>query len=132
MPGKSHKYGLKLYKICTPESYTWNFQVHAGKTNNVDGLNTTESLTVSLTKSAVNLGSTISLDQGNKSNHVLSEGNKENNGRKRCRGCYDKISKNENAKLASNKARRVSSYCVQCESKPHLCISCFAEKHEFQ
>ena len=62
LPGKSHKSGLKLYKICTPEAYTWNFQVYAGKTNNVDGLNATESLTVSLPKSALNLGSTIYSD----------------------------------------------------------------------
>ena len=63
--------------------------------------------------------------------NVLSEGNKENNGRKGCRGCYDKISKNENSKIARNKARRVSTYCVQCEGKPHLCITCFAEEHGF-
>ena len=43
-------------------AYTWNFQVYTGKTNNVYGLNTTESLTVSLTKSALNLGSTIYSD----------------------------------------------------------------------
>ena len=36
--------------------------MHAGKINNVDGLNATESLTVSLTKSVLNLGSTIYSD----------------------------------------------------------------------
>ncbi|KAG8225555.1 hypothetical protein J437_LFUL002072 [Ladona fulva] len=33
LPGKSHKYGIKCYKLCTPELYTYNLQVYTGKTN---------------------------------------------------------------------------------------------------
>ena len=49
--------------------------------------------------------------------------------RKRCRGCYEKISLSEGCKVARNKARRVNTFCNECEGKPHLCITCFAEKH---
>ncbi|XP_045455647.1 piggyBac transposable element-derived protein 4-like [Melitaea cinxia] len=28
---KSHKYGIKLYKLCTPEGYTWSMIVYTGK-----------------------------------------------------------------------------------------------------
>ena len=27
IPGKRHKYGLKLYKLCTTEAYTWNLEL---------------------------------------------------------------------------------------------------------
>ncbi|KAG8233833.1 hypothetical protein J437_LFUL006856 [Ladona fulva] len=31
IPGKSHKYGVKLYKLCTPEGYTYGLKVYTGK-----------------------------------------------------------------------------------------------------
>ncbi|KAF2353648.1 hypothetical protein FHG87_015598 [Trinorchestia longiramus] len=49
--------------------------------------------------------------------------------KERCLGCYEKLSSNENCQVARNKARRVTTYCNLCESKPHLCVSCFSEKH---
>jgi hypothetical protein len=34
IPGKGHKYGVKLYKICLPGGYTHGFEVYAGKNQN--------------------------------------------------------------------------------------------------
>lgn len=48
IPGKAHKYGIKLCKVCTPEGYTWNLEVHVGKANETDGLNATGSRVVGL------------------------------------------------------------------------------------
>ena len=31
IPGKVHKYGVKLYKLCTVKGYTWNLKVYCGK-----------------------------------------------------------------------------------------------------
>lgn len=31
IPGKRHKYGIKLYKLCFPEGYTYNIDIYAGK-----------------------------------------------------------------------------------------------------
>ena len=31
LPGKSHKYGVKLFKVCDPSAYTYNVKVYAGK-----------------------------------------------------------------------------------------------------
>ena len=31
IPGKAHKCGVKLYKLCTVEGYTWNLKVYCGK-----------------------------------------------------------------------------------------------------
>ncbi|XP_046404681.1 piggyBac transposable element-derived protein 4-like [Ischnura elegans] len=31
IPGKRHKYGIKLYKLCLPEGYTYNMSVYSGK-----------------------------------------------------------------------------------------------------
>ena len=50
--------------------------------------------------------------------------------RKRCRSCYDILSKNEGAKKARDLARKVNTYCGACEGKPFLCISCFSVKHD--
>lgn len=33
LPAKSHKYGVKLYKICSPDGYTYDIRVYAGKNN---------------------------------------------------------------------------------------------------
>lgn len=63
--------------------------------------------------------------------HVLCESDgKTRDVRKRCRGCYDIISKNEGFKIASSKARRVKTFCNLCEGKPFMCPSCFARLHE--
>lgn len=31
---KSHKYGVKIYKLCTPEGYTYNSIIYSGKGEN--------------------------------------------------------------------------------------------------
>lgn len=31
IPNKTHKYGVKLYKLCSPEGYTFNVNVYCGK-----------------------------------------------------------------------------------------------------
>ena len=67
---------------------------------------------------------------GNRSQHILTEkdGPKRET-RKRCRGCYEKISLSEGFQVAGNKARRINTFCSECENQPHLCVACFAEKH---
>jgi hypothetical protein len=31
IPGKSHKYGVKIYKVAGTNGYTWDFMVYTGK-----------------------------------------------------------------------------------------------------
>ena len=31
--GKSHEYGCKLFKLCTPDPYTWNFSICGQKSD---------------------------------------------------------------------------------------------------
>lgn len=31
IPGKRHKYGVKLFKICSPDGFTWKIQIYCGK-----------------------------------------------------------------------------------------------------
>ena len=35
IPGKRHKYGVKAYKLCLPEGYTYNFEIYAGKNGQI-------------------------------------------------------------------------------------------------
>ena len=62
--------------------------------------------------------------------HFLSEaeGSKRES-RKRCLVCYEIISTNEGSKVASKKAKKVSTFCSTCDGKPFLCLSCFETKH---
>ena len=49
--------------------------------------------------------------------------------RKRCIGCYEMISANEDAKTARKKARKVTTFYDYCETKPFFCLHCFKLKH---
>ncbi|KAK8376085.1 hypothetical protein O3P69_008660 [Scylla paramamosain] len=62
LPGKTHKYGFKLYKVCTPSGYTWNFKIHSGSQTKRQGLNSTESLTVELCEELFDQGATLYAD----------------------------------------------------------------------
>lgn len=35
IPGKRHKYGVKIYKLCLPEGYTYNFEIYTGRTETI-------------------------------------------------------------------------------------------------
>uniref|UniRef100_A0A6A7G052 PiggyBac transposable element-derived protein 4-like isoform X2 n=1 Tax=Hirondellea gigas TaxID=1518452 RepID=A0A6A7G052_9CRUS len=62
IPGKSHKCGVKLYKICSPDAHTWNLQVYAGKSNNVLSFNHSESIVLQLSQPLLKEGMTIYAD----------------------------------------------------------------------
>jgi hypothetical protein len=67
---------------------------------------------------------------GKRNSHYLVELEGQcRNVRKRCRGCYEVLSKNEGCSVAAAKARRVKTVCLQCENKPHLCPGCFERTH---
>ncbi len=87
----------------------------------------------SLTRTPPNIlkvGRAPSTMAGKRAQHSLKEidGPKQKT-RKRCHCCYEKISLNEGFKIDRNRGRRVSTFCNQCNEKPHLCIPCFTEKH---
>ncbi|CAF1403143.1 unnamed protein product [Adineta ricciae] len=47
--GKSHKYGVKIYKVASSTGYTWNFMVYTGKQSSIAGQGHAETvLTTSL------------------------------------------------------------------------------------
>ena len=69
----------------------------------------------------INVGKDRTTISGKRSAHALTEmDGRCKDTRKRCRGCYDVLSKNEGYKVANNKARRVKTYCFECEGKPFL------------
>jgi len=38
IPGKRHKYGVKLYMLCESSGYVWNMMVYCGKSDPISGL----------------------------------------------------------------------------------------------
>ncbi|XP_045467968.1 piggyBac transposable element-derived protein 4-like [Harmonia axyridis] len=66
-----------------------------------------------------------------KSQHKIGkyEGSARKN-RRRCSACYKRIQQEMGSKEARVKAKKVLTYCVDCDEKPTLCISCFNELHK--
>lgn len=63
LPAKSHKYGVKIYKVCTPDGYTYNLQIYAGK--NAPGVPVnghTYDVCMSLLSGLLNEGRTLFVD----------------------------------------------------------------------
>ena len=46
IPYKSHKYGIKLYKLCTADSYTWDFNVYGGQSTIIQSIGHAESILI--------------------------------------------------------------------------------------
>ncbi len=49
-PGKSYKYGVKIYKVIDTNGYTWNFIIYTGKQNPTTGLEHSQTVTIQLLK----------------------------------------------------------------------------------
>lgn len=63
LPGKSHKYGVKLYKLCDVEGYTFNFSIFAGKVNEFNTSTPhTEEVVMNLMMPYLDRGHTLATD----------------------------------------------------------------------
>lgn len=62
IPGKRHKYGLKLYKLCTTEAYTWNLELYCGASDIYQSLGKTESVVARLMLPLLEKGVTLYTD----------------------------------------------------------------------
>jgi len=61
IPGKAHKYGVKLFKICEVNGYTYDIEVYAGK-NQVDGKGLACKVVMDLSRPYLNNGRTLVTD----------------------------------------------------------------------
>ena len=85
IPGKAHKYGVKIYKLAATNGYTWNFMVYTGKQDPTAGLGHVQNVVLDLAdglhfkkkgtllnlKGSSFLGPTILSSAGRKSFRVL-------------------------------------------------------------
>ena len=62
IPGKSHKYGCKLFKLCTTDGYTLNLELYTGQSTVCPPLGCTESLVMRLIGVYLNKGRTLFAD----------------------------------------------------------------------
>ena len=49
IPGKAHKYDVKIYKLAASDGYTWNFMVYTGKQDPTAGLSHAQTVVMDLT-----------------------------------------------------------------------------------
>lgn len=62
IPGKKHKYGIKLFKICDDNGYTYDLIVYEGKKNDTRQQNLSKNVVLELSKEYLDVGRTIVTD----------------------------------------------------------------------
>lgn len=68
---KSHKYGVKLFKICDPTEYTYRIMIDMGRgTGGNDGISVTQSVVVDLMRGYLDAGRVVYLDNYYTSMHL--------------------------------------------------------------
>ena len=48
IPGKAHKYGVKIYKLAATNGYTWNYVIYTGQQDPMAGLGHTQTVVMHL------------------------------------------------------------------------------------
>ena len=61
-PNKAHRYGLKFYKLCTVDGYTWKFFIYKGQGDTAPNLSHSEYVTLSLMEGLLKEGRTLYVD----------------------------------------------------------------------
>lgn len=61
-PAKTNRYGMKIYKACTVNSYTWSYQIYSGISHQLEGLDKPGSTVVQLTEPLLDAGRIIIAD----------------------------------------------------------------------
>lgn len=62
IPGKRHKYGIKLYMLCEPTGYVWNLRIYSGKSDPISGLGHAESVVMKLMEGRLDCGHVVYVD----------------------------------------------------------------------
>lgn len=62
IPTKAHKYGLKIYKLCTSEGYTWSYLIYSGESEKLFNLDVSGSIVVKLSDDLLDEGRLIITD----------------------------------------------------------------------
>lgn len=62
IPNKKHKYGFKIYKLCSVDGYTWKFKIYKGKGDTSQDLKHSEYVAMSLMEGLLREGRTLYID----------------------------------------------------------------------
>ena len=62
IPGKRHKYGVKLYMLCEHTGYVWNVLVYCGKMDPISGFGHAETVVLKLMEKRLDLGHVLFVD----------------------------------------------------------------------
>ncbi|CAF1139447.1 unnamed protein product [Rotaria magnacalcarata] len=62
IPGKAHKYGVKIYKLAATNEYTWNFMVYTGKQDPTSGRRHTQTVVMDLADVLLECHRTVVVD----------------------------------------------------------------------
>jgi hypothetical protein len=72
MPGKAHKYGIKLFKVCDPKGYTYRIIVYPGKSETVSTNLATDTV-MELAQDYLDAGRTVCTDNFYTSLHLANQ-----------------------------------------------------------
>ncbi|CAG4944989.1 unnamed protein product [Parnassius apollo] len=63
-PNKTHKYGLKIYKVTTDDGYVWKYKVYSGQDPQISNLDKPGSVIIELCEDLLDQGRMIIADNG--------------------------------------------------------------------
>lgn len=61
IPNKRHRYGIKLFKLCSQGGYTWAFKIYTGK-ERADNISVSEKVVMELMEGLLDCGRTLYTD----------------------------------------------------------------------
>lgn len=62
IPNKTHKYGVKLFKLCSDNGYTWNIRIYGGKERQEGNASVPTNVVLKLSQGLLDTGRTIVAD----------------------------------------------------------------------
>lgn len=62
IPSKAHKYGIKIYKLCTIDGFVWGYEIYCGQSQKVFDLDISGSIVARLAESLLDEGRLIITD----------------------------------------------------------------------
>jgi hypothetical protein len=77
-------------------------------------------------------GSMVTVSRPKRLKHELqTKSGKVRNTRRFCVQCYKDMVKQFGRQQAKNKAKKVNTFCAQCDGQPHICLTCFNKFHRY-
>ncbi|KOX74793.1 hypothetical protein WN51_00400 [Melipona quadrifasciata] len=114
IPIKSHKCGIKLFKLCCTEGYTWSAKIYAGRdTSEIRQVGIAEGVCIELADKLLN-------ERKNQQGKPI---------KRMCVLCYQKKRQIFERQEARKNVKETTTYCQNRPKLPQMYLNCFNKYH---